>query len=149
MYFILSMILLFAVLFVVSHVTPSPLEKFNNNNARNNTTNKNNQSTLSKMNTGPPNDGIPCAQKTPIKQVQFYNKYDATGCIKCPNPPKCANNNTDCYTENTFYYTLDNCIQEGNCRLPEDPVNMFPTCVHENKNTNANANADQTELSAH
>ena len=61
-----------------------------------------------------------------IQHSEYRSKYDATSCIPCQNPPKCNEQNSKCINENTYYYTLDNCVQNGNCRLGEDQINLSP-----------------------
>lgn len=124
MYFILSIILIFVVLFVLNN----KVESFTNHNSNNCNTSVNSNSTLTRIDINKYNNNIPCKKNntsTPFKNVKFYNKYDAT--MPCQNPSICSEHSLKCMNENTFYYTMDNCVQDGSCRLSEDPVNLFPT----------------------
>ena len=62
----------------------------------------------------------------------YRSKYDATGCIPCYHPPKCSEHNYKCIDDKTGYNVLDNCVEDGICRINEDVINMFPvkTCIN-------------------
>lgn len=104
-----------------SKVRRLELEKFQNNtNTTNNTKSCNKSNKYS--------DEIYQCEGGPFKiqHPEYRSKYDATLCIPCENPPKCNQSNYNCIDENTFYYILDNCTQDGNCRLGEDHINLSP-----------------------
>ena len=80
-----------------------------------------------------------CKNKKPTFRnydFAYRSKYDASGCIPCLNPPKCNQHNYKCVNELTGYNVQDNCVEEGQCRINEDVINMFPvkTCINKNKN---------------
>ena len=95
------------------------------------TSNRNNQPTVKVESAGKTNkygDEIYQCEGGPFKiqYPEYRSKYDSNRCIPCQNQPKCNGQNSNCIDENTYYYTLDNCVQDGNCRLVEDQVNLSP-----------------------
>ena len=61
-----------------------------------------------------------------FKNNSYHSKYDSTRCIPHKAVRKNANHTYKCINENTGYNVLDNCIIDGNCRINEDVINMFP-----------------------
>ena len=138
MYVILLIIVLLVVLFIMK--SNRQVETFKNigknlfSQVRRVDFNKNKNSKSNKYN----DEVNTCKQKNyKLKNHDFAyrSKYDATGCIACKHPPKCAEHNYKCVDELTGYNVQDNCVEDGICRINEDVINMFPvkTCI-EKKN---------------
>jgi hypothetical protein len=111
---------------------PRPQPQVKRVNVEKFTSNRNNQATVIEVEsagkTNKYGDEIYQCEGGPFKiqYPEYRSKYDATRCIPCQNPPKCNGQNSKCMNENTYYYTLDNCVQDGNCRLGEDQINLSP-----------------------
>ena len=113
--------------------------KNNKNNKNNNNKNNNNKHNTNNKNKNTPKvneygDEIYQCEGGPYKfnNSSYISKYDCTRCVPCKNPPKCNEHTMKCIDENTFYNTLDNCVEDGTCRLVEDEINMSPirtTCA--------------------
>jgi hypothetical protein len=117
MYIFLFLVLLLIVLYCLKPINTE--ESFSNKNTQN----------ISNTSNGPYGDEVyQCNKKNKFQKVNFTSKYDSNNCIPCKNPPICDTQSMKCMTDSTFYYTMDNCVQDGTCRLPEDPINLFPTC---------------------
>mgnify|MGYP006183648415 CR=1 FL=1 len=139
MYILLVIIALLAILYVFQNkletfvnngTVPRKLPKVKRVNVEKFSTNRANQDlieiTTSKQNKY--GDEIYQCEGGPYKinHPEYRSKYDSTTCIPCQNPPKCNQLSDKCIDENTFYTTLDNCVQNGTCRLSEDQINLSP-----------------------
>lgn len=120
-------LLFIAVLLVVLFVFKQKVETFTNNNIYNGGENKPQVNKVTKK-ANKYGDEIYQCEGGPYKidHAPYRSKYDSTTCIPCQNPPICGDHSIKCMNENTFYNTLDNCVEDGNCRLVEDELNMLP-----------------------
>jgi hypothetical protein len=121
MYILLFIVALLVILFVFQ----SNVESFTNTNKCDNL--DNNIKKMSKVR----KVGIQYENEIPHFSSKipgvYRSQFDSTQCTPCENPPSCSEHNSKCINENTYYNTLDNCVEDGTCRLGEDVVNLFPT----------------------